>query len=215
MELKNNLRTYFIMGSNNCKGDPLDVLEAALKGGISLFQFREKGEDAEIGKEKKDLAFQMKQLCTKYNVPFIVNDDVSLALDVGADGVHVGQEDESVSTIKKYSPVDFIVGVSATNVDEAIQAEKDGADYIGIGPIYQTSTKADAKTPIGLDGISQIREYVGGIPLVAIGGIKPEHVRDIIESGADGVSFITAVSQAGSPENAVIEIKKLVDSVVY
>ncbi len=209
--MANYLRVYFIMGSNNCEEDPLHVLEAALKGGITCFQFREKGKGAKIGGEKKNLAIEMQRLCKSYGVPFLVNDDVPLAIEIGADGIHVGQDDAPVATIKSQCPSDFVIGVSATNHNEAIQAVKDGADYIGVGPIFATNTKEDAKTPIGLNGITQIRNHVGDLPMVAIGGIKAEHVGQIVEAGADGVSVISAISQAESPEQASKEMRRLVN----
>ncbi|MCT2536207.1 thiamine phosphate synthase [Aquibacillus koreensis] len=211
MNVREALGAYFIMGSNNANLDPLFVLEQALKGGITLFQFREKGANAKVGDEKVKLAKDMQQLCKQYNVPFIVNDDVNLAINIHADGVHVGQDDESAVNIKKNCPSHFIVGVSATNLAEAKQAVIDGADYIGVGPIFATNTKEDAKAPIGLDGITEIRDAVGDIPMVAIGGIKHEHTPGIIKAGADGVSVISAISQAESPLVAARDIRELVD----
>ncbi|GAB2565287.1 thiamine phosphate synthase [Gracilibacillus alcaliphilus] len=202
---RNILQVYFIMGSNNCDGNPLTVLEQALKGGVTLFQFREKGQDALTGTAKKQLALHMKELCQRYQVPFIVNDDIELALEIGVDGVHVGQEDMPIQQVRKLVPDHWLIGVSATNRQEAVQALKDGADYIGVGPIYATGTKADAKQPIGVDGVQQIRQQVGDLPIVAIGGIKQAHVSALIEAGADGVSIISAISQASHPEQAAKE----------
>ncbi|MFC4402093.1 thiamine phosphate synthase [Gracilibacillus xinjiangensis] len=193
------LQVYFIMGSNNTQRDPLIVLEDALIGGITLFQFREKGKEALTGKNKRNLAIEMKRLCHKYNVPFIINDEVDLALEVEADGVHVGQDDEPLVDLKKRCPQDWIFGVSATNEAEAYQAMQDGADYIGVGPIYGTQTKEDAKQPIGEEGLASIRSIVGGIPVVAIGGIKLSHVFRLRRAGADGVSVISAISLAEKP----------------
>ncbi|MRH43721.1 thiamine phosphate synthase [Aquibacillus halophilus] len=211
MNLKRCLRVYLIMGSNNTVRDPLSVLEEALKGGITLFQYREKGANAKVGQEKKELAMKMKRLCHKYSVPFIVNDDVLLALEIGADGVHVGQDDEIVASIKAQCPKDFIIGVSTTNSQEANQAVKDGADYIGVGPIYATDTKEDVKLPIGLEGVAEIRSTVGDLPIVAIGGIKTSHVAGIIQAGADGVSVISAISQAKSPKIAARQLASLIN----
>ncbi|MGP4039951.1 thiamine phosphate synthase [Gracilibacillus sp. D59] len=194
------LQVYFILGSNNTKEDPLYVLREALKGGITLFQFREKGRGALEGEAKKQLAIQMKELCHQYHVPFLVNDDVELALEIEADGVHVGQDDMSINEVRKIVPANWLVGVSSTNVEEAVQAKKDGADYIGVGPIYSTNTKEDAKQPIGAKGLQEIRERVGDLPIVAIGGIRLGHVIRLMKSGADGVSVISAISQAENPE---------------
>ncbi|ENH96473.1 thiamine-phosphate pyrophosphorylase [Gracilibacillus halophilus YIM-C55.5] len=200
--MKELLQVYFILGSNNTDRDPLIVLEEALQGGVTLFQFREKGDHALQADVKVTLAQQMKELCHRYNVPFIVNDDVSLALDIGADGVHVGQDDMSITDIKKRCPEDWIVGVSATNQSEAEKAVADGADYIGVGPIFGTNTKKDAKRPIGLSGVKQIRAVAPSIPIVAIGGIQLTDVIPLMKVGADGVSIISAISQSEKPMQA-------------
>ncbi|MBM7542963.1 thiamine-phosphate pyrophosphorylase [Amphibacillus cookii] len=197
------LDVYFILGSMNTAGrDPLYVVEQALQGGITCLQFREKGTGAKIGLDKFHLAKEMQRLCAQYQVPFIVNDDVGLALAIDSDGVHVGQEDQSIQEIKAIAPKGMVVGVSAMSVEQAIQAKQEGADYIGVGPIYRTTTKADAKEPIGLKGISQIRAAVGTLPIVAIGGIQAEHKNEIKEAGADGVSIISAISTARNPQEA-------------
>ncbi|SER36846.1 thiamine-phosphate pyrophosphorylase [Gracilibacillus ureilyticus] len=193
---KELLRVYFIMGSNNTTRDPLTVLEEALQGGITLFQFREKGKNALKGKAKLDLAIKMKRLCHAYNIPFIVNDEVDLALEAKADGIHIGQDDEPLIHVKKRCPENWIYGVSATNELEARHAVQDGADYIGVGPVYGTNTKEDAKQPIGLKGIAEIRSIAGELPIVAIGGIKLGHVFNIRKAGADGVSVISGISHA-------------------
>lgn len=194
------LQVYFILGTNNTEQDPLEVLEKALQGGVSLFQFREKGKGALIGEEKKQMALKMKGLCHQYDVPFLINDDIDLALEIGADGVHIGQEDEPFVQVKSRCPDHWIIGVSATNEKEAIKAKEDGADYIGVGPIYGTNTKEDAKQPIGEKGLRNIREQVGDLPIVAIGGIKLGHIFGLRKAGADGVSIITAISRSKKPK---------------
>ncbi|WP_163582652.1 thiamine phosphate synthase [Gracilibacillus saliphilus] len=202
------LQVYFILGSNNTVQDPLYVLEEALKGGITLFQFREKGHGALTGQDKKRLAIEMKKLCHQYDVPFLINDDVDLALEIEADGVHVGQEDMSIQEVKKIVPSDWLVGVSSTNVQEAVQAKNDGADYIGVGPIFSTNTKADAKKPIGAEGLQEIRDNVGDLPIVAIGGIQLGHVIELMRAGANGVSIISAISQSPNPESTAATFYK-------
>ncbi|MDX8046354.1 thiamine phosphate synthase [Gracilibacillus sp. S3-1-1] len=196
------LSVYFILGSNDTEEDPLYILEQALQGGITLFQFREKGSDALNSEAKKQLAKQMKKLCHVYQVPFFVNDDVDLAVEIGADGVHVGQDDMPISEVRKQVPKGCFIGVSATNVQEAVQAKADGADYIGVGPIYSTNTKSDAKEPIGTAGLQAIREQVGETPIVAIGGIDLPSVHAVMRAGADGVSIISAISRATNSKHA-------------
>ena len=211
MNIADYLKVYFIMGSNNSNQDPLLVLEQALKGGITLFQFREKGTGARTGQEKLNLAREMKKLCHQYDVPFVVNDDVELALTIEADGIHIGQEDEPVLRVRERCPARLFIGVSATNEKEAHQAAKDGADYIGVGPLFSTVSKEDAKTPIGLAGLSKINRLVGDVPTVAIGGIKLSDAPAIIQAGTAGVSVISAISQADSPEQAARSLKKMVE----
>lgn len=205
------LQLYFILGSNNTAKDPLFALEQALEGGITFFQFREKGIGALEGIKKKKLAVQMKELCHSYQVPFLINDDVDLALEIGADGIHVGQDDSPVQEIRSICPPEWLIGVSATNKEQAVEAKKAGADYIGVGPIYPTSTKSDAKKPITLKGMKQIREEVGDLPMVAIGGIQLQHVIGIMRGGADGVSVISAISQAENPKAAAKALRHYTD----
>jgi thiamine-phosphate pyrophosphorylase len=189
------LRVYFIMGSNNCTRDPLQVVEEALKGGITLFQFREKGEGALQGEEYVAFAKKVQALCRAYEVPFIVNDDVELAVLLNADGVHVGQEDESIELVRA-KMAGKIVGISAHNVEEAKLALEKGADYIGVGPVFPTLTKTDTRAVQGTTVIKSIRDEGLQIPIVGIGGITVENAPMVIEAGSDGVSVISAISLA-------------------
>ncbi|WP_026582192.1 thiamine phosphate synthase [Bacillus sp. J33] len=195
------LRVYFIMGSVNCQKDPEEVLLAAIRGGISLFQFREKGNACLQGEDKLQLAKKLQTICRNNQIPFIVNDDIELALEIDADGVHIGQEDESADIVRQKIG-SKILGVSAHNLIEARKAIDDGADYLGIGPIYPTSTKEDAKAVQGHSFLKELRALDIQIPLVGIGGITAENAAPIIGAGADGVSVITAISQAESPEES-------------
>ncbi|MBT2689708.1 thiamine phosphate synthase [Bacillus sp. ISL-47] len=198
-EMRKLLRVYFIMGSVNCSNDPEEVLQSAIKGGITLFQYREKGKGCLQGKEKLQLAKRLQTICRANHIPFIVNDDIELAIELDADGVHIGQEDEPASMVRKKIG-NKILGVSAHRLDEARKAIAEGADYLGIGPIYPTSTKEDAKAVQGLSFIKVLRASEIKIPLVGIGGITAENAAPIIGAGADGVSVITAISQADSPD---------------
>jgi thiamine-phosphate pyrophosphorylase len=184
-KMRELLRVYFIMGSNNCQKAPLEVITEALEGGITLFQFREKGKGALTGEKK-------------YNVPFIVNDDVDLAIALDADGVHIGQEDESAERVREKIG-DKILGVSVHNLEEARKAIAQGADYIGVGPVFPTKTKEDAKEVQGTSLILSLRKNGIQIPMVGIGGINAENASEVIKAGADGVSVITAISLAESP----------------
>ncbi|WP_277818667.1 thiamine phosphate synthase [Bacillus sp. TL12] len=192
------LQVYFIMGSNNCKQEPLQVMKEALDGGVTLFQFREKGEGALTGEERVHFAKQLQALCKEYDVPFIVNDDVELAIELDADGVHVGQDDEGITSVREKMG-DKIVGVSAHTIEEARFAIANGADYLGVGPIFPTSTKKDTKAVQGTKGLRHFRDAGITIPIVGIGGITFENAASVIEAGADGISVISAISLADSP----------------
>jgi thiamine-phosphate pyrophosphorylase len=190
------------MGSNNCQQEPTRVLERGLKGGITLFQFREKGTGAYTGDEKYQFAKKLQTICKENNVPFIVNDDVELALLLDADGVHIGQDDESAEKVRRKIG-NKILGVSTHNLEEVEKAIAEGADYVGIGPIYSTTTKKDAKSAQGTTLIKEVRNKGMDIPIVGIGGITSENASPIIKSGADGIAVITDISLAIDPkENA-------------
>jgi thiamine-phosphate pyrophosphorylase len=199
--IRKHLKLYFIMGSINCQRHPVNVLADAIAGGITLFQFREKGPGALIGQAKLDLAKQLQKLCQEHHIPFIVNDDINLAISIGADGVHVGQDDESAINIRKKLGTHAIIGVSAHTIFEAKQAIQDGANYLGVGPIYPTQTKPDAKAVLGTRLIQELRTKGIDIPLVGIGGITTDNAADVIQAGADGISVISAIASAASVRN--------------
>jgi thiamine-phosphate pyrophosphorylase len=205
--LREALKVYFIMGSPNCRQEPAEVLKEAIAGGITIFQFREKGEGALKGAEKYALAKQLQSICKEHQIPFIVNDDIDLAIEIGADGVHVGQEDEPVKTVRERIG-DKILGVSVHTEEEAITAIQGGADYFGIGPIFPTTTKEDAKPAKGPVLIQELRQKGYTIPIVGIGGITIDNAASVVEAGADGVSIITAISHAESPREAARALRK-------
>lgn len=190
------LKLYFIMGSVNCKKDPREVLTEAIAGGITLFQFREKGAGALVGEAKFTLARELQQICQAYHIPFIVNDDIDLAIAIDADGVHVGQEDEPASSIRERIGSHKIIGVSAHTLEETQQAIKDGAHYLGVGPIFPTRSKDDAREVLGTTLIHKLRQQGTSIPLVGIGGISIDNAVSVIAAGADGVSVISAIASA-------------------
>lgn len=208
------LKVYFILGSQNVRqADPLMVLEQALQGGITCFQFREKGDRAKTGLAKIRLAQEMQELCRAYQVPFFINDDVDLAIQIDADGIHVGQEDQAIEVIRKKVSSKMKIGLSVTSVSEALEAERLDVDYIGVGPIRMTTTKEDAKQPIGLAGLTEIRKAVPQLPIVAIGGIDIEHVSAIKTAGADGIAVISAISSADNPMLATNALVKSLENV--
>ncbi|MGN7409540.1 thiamine phosphate synthase [Sporosarcina sp. SAFN-010] len=209
-----DLRVYFIMGSFNApNGDPLQVLEQALHGGITCFQLREKGPDALQGIEKLAFAKSCQQLCKAFGVPFIVNDDVELAVLIDADGVHVGQEDLSASVIRSKIGTEKLLGVSVHSVVEATIALATGADYIGMGPVYQTVSKSDARSVSGTSKISEVAAIFPELPIVGIGGITATNLDVVMKSGASGVSVISAIARAKNPEAAARSIVEAVQHV--
>ena len=205
---KELLKLYFICGTTTCLGKDLyTVVEDALKGGINLFQFREKGKDALEGKEKLELAIKLQNLCKKYNVPFIVNDDIELALEIDADGVHVGQDDLGVDEIRKLMP-NKIIGLSIGNEEELKQSKVEYVDYVGVGPVYVTQSKDDAGGAIGYEGLELMRKLLPQMPLVAIGGIQTQHIKDVMKTNVDGVSIISAISYSENIEETVREMNE-------
>ena len=205
---KELLKLYFICGTTTCLDKDLyTVVEEALKGGITLFQFREKGNGALEGNEKVELAIKLQNLCKKYNVPFIVNDDIELALEIDADGVHVGQDDLGVDEIRKLMP-NKIIGLSIGNEEELKQSKVEYVDYVGVGPVYVTQSKDDAGGAIGYEGLELMRKLLPEMPLVAIGGIQTQHIKDIMKTNVDGVSIISAISYSDNIEKTVREMNE-------
>ncbi|MCH7321451.1 thiamine phosphate synthase [Solibacillus sp. MA9] len=187
------LDKYFIMGTNNCQSEPLIILEKALQAGITMFQWREKGNGALQGEAYEQFALACQQLCKHYKVPFIVNDDVELALKLDADGIHVGQDDLTIEAFRQRA-AHKIVGVSVHNMEELEKAMRAGADYVGIGPIFATTSKEDAKVPAGVTFLTEAKTCYPDFPMVAIGGITPLNSAFVREAGADGVAVISAIS---------------------
>ncbi|MDQ0903751.1 thiamine phosphate synthase [Paenibacillus sp. V4I7] len=205
-QLRKALRLYLVLGSPNCGGaDPAAVLEAAIAGGITMFQFREKGAGALQGAAKLELCARLRRLCAQHAIPFIVNDDEGLALELAADGIHIGQEDAPAAAVRQRLNK-MIVGVSAHDLGEAQSALAEGADYLGVGPQYVTRTKLDAREVQGPAVIQRIR--AGGIrlPLVGIGGIDATNASHVIRAGADGVAVVSAIASAHSPREAAAEL---------
>lgn len=206
-QMREYLRMYLVIGSVNCQEYPLRVLEEALAGGVTLVQFREKGPGSLAGEARLALALQMQAACGRAGVPFIINDDVDLALRIGADGVHIGQDDEDPARVRARIG-NRLLGVSAHTAEEARLAASHGADYLGIGPIYPTVSKDDAHAVQGPGILRELRGAGIGLPLVGIGGITAARAGEVITAGADGVAVISAVTgrPLGEIKAAVKEI---------
>lgn len=185
------------MGTGNTgKREPLDLLEQALIGGITHFQLREKGPNALKGTALKWFALECQKLCKVHRVPFIVNDDVELAIAIGADGVHVGQEDLLCEIVRSRIGKGKMLGVSVHSMEEAKKAIEAGADYLGMGPVFRTRSKDDAKEPTGVYKIMEVSQQYPEIPIVGIGGITPDNAESVWKAGVSGIAVISALTEA-------------------
>lgn len=192
---------YFITDSGLSVAGNISDVKTAVGAGVTVVQYREKDMDtAEMYRE----AMELRRLCRGRGTLFIVNDRIDIALAVDADGVHLGQDDMPYDVARRILGDDKIIGISAGCMEEALAAEKAGADYIGAGPVFATSTKTDAGKPCGIEFISALRGECG-LPVVAIGGINMDNAIEVISAGADMVCAISAV--VGSRDVAG-EIKK-------
>lgn len=207
--LRQQLKLYFVTGRPQCRHQPEMVLQEAIRGGVTMFQYREKGEGALQGEERSALGRRLKAICHKHGIPFIVNDDVELAQTLDADGIHVGQEDRSAADVRRMFP-GKILGVSAHDEEEARTAVWIGADYLGVGPMYVTRTKADTRSVQGPDGIRRLREDGVDVPLVGIGGVTDANAGEVMRAGADGVAVISAISAKDDPGTAAARLKSAV-----
>lgn len=181
-----------------------EQIEASLKGGVTILQLREKDLDS---KAFLNEALEIKDLCGSYEVPFIINDDVDVALKCGADGVHIGQSDMALLEARKNLGKDMIIGVSVRTVNQALEAEKNGADYLGVGAVFSTSTKLDAKT-VSKETVEDICQAVN-IPVVAIGGIHHNNVAELKGLSLDGVAVVSALYAADDITKATESLKAL------
>lgn len=187
----------------------LDVARDAVEGGATLIQFREKNKNIQ---ELIRIGLALKAITKRAEIPLIVNDFIDVALAIEADGVHLGQDDMPLVVARHILHPDMIIGVSVDNPKEAMEAEKDGADYLGVGPVFATLSKKDAGKPIGYQTINAIKKKVK-IPVLGIGGINILNLEEVIKAGADGVAVISAVSNSENPKQTVRdlveEIKRL------
>ncbi|MEA3345062.1 MAG: thiamine phosphate synthase [Chloroflexota bacterium] len=204
-----DLGLYVITDAGLSRGQShLEVIRAAIAGGVTVVQYREKEATTRRMVEE---AKELRELCREAGVPFIVNDRLDVALAVGADGVHVGQFDMPASTARRLLGPDKLLGVSASTVAEARQAKADGADYISASPVFSTPTKPDAPQPTGVEGLRAIVKTVGR-PVVAIGGVKAHNAAQLIQAGAAGVAVVSAIVAAEDVEAAARELRDVVEA---
>lgn len=204
---KIDLSLYLVTDNSDNVEKFLNTIEEGIKGGVSVVQIREKTADT---LDFYNLALKVKEITTKYNVPLIINDRVDVALAVDADGVHVGQSDMPCDVTRKLIGPDKILGISAATIDEAKKAESDGADYIGTGAVFPTTTKDDAPS-VTKEELKDIVESIN-IPVVAIGGINLENAHELIDTGIAGLSVITAIMSSDNPKKSSEELLKIFNS---
>lgn len=205
-EIRKSMLLYAVTDRAGLKEDETlkDVVKDVLENGATFLQIREKDLAEDSFEAESE---QLKQLCAQYNVPFVVNDSVEIAMKCDADGVHVGQSDIKGRDIRAMIGEEKILGISAGTVEEAVAAEKAGADYIGVGAVFGTSTKKNARTM----SVELLREICASvtIPVVAIGGIGMQNIDQLNGSGVDGVAVVSAIFAAEDPGKATAELLQL------
>jgi thiamine-phosphate pyrophosphorylase len=183
-----------------------DIVRAAVAGGVTCVQLREKSCPT---REFMAEARAVRAILAGTGAPLIINDRVDVALAVGADGVHLGQADMPIADARRLTGPDMLIGVSAECVEDAVRAEAEGADYVGVSPVFSTPTKTDAAPALGLAGVAAIRAAVS-LPLVGIGGIGPANAEGVIRAGCDGVAVVSAIVSASNPEKAAAYLKTII-----
>ncbi len=201
---REDLLLYGVTDRSRLHGKTLySQVEGALKGGVTFLQLREKELDEAHFRQE---AAEIRDLCKKYHVPFIVNDNVEIALEIDADGVHVGQNDMETGAVREKLGPDRIIGVSARTVEQAVLAEQRGADYLGVGAVFPTGTKPDA-SGVGFEALQEICRTVS-IPVVAIGGITGDKIDALKGSGIAGIAVVSAIFAEEDTEKAAKELKE-------
>ncbi|MBR3419132.1 MAG: thiamine phosphate synthase [Oscillospiraceae bacterium] len=199
------LRLYAVTDRRWLNGRTLaEAVESAIRGGVTCVQLREKSLD---GGDLLNEAKQVLAVCRKYHVPLIINDDPQIALACGADGVHVGQQDMSPRILRAMLGPEKIVGVSAATVDEAVQAAKDGADYLGCGAVFATGTKTNTR-PVDAARLRAVCE-ASNVPVVAIGGITAENAPQLRGSGIAGIAVVSAIFAQPDPGAAAFQLRTI------
>jgi len=194
----------------------LEIVKSGVAGGVTCVQLREKNcstrkfiKEALSVKEFLKEALSVKEFLKTSNIPLIINDRVDVAQAVQADGVHLGQTDMPFAMAKVILKDSMIIGISVESLEDAIRAEKDGADYIGISPIFSTPTKSDTAPPLGLEGLKEISKAVS-LPKVAIGGLNRKNAGEVILNGADGIAVVSAIVSADDPRKAAEELSYII-----
>ena len=196
---------YLVTDRRLAKGrTTLDIVRAAVQGGVTCVQLREKTCST---REFIAEALAIRDFLNARGIALIINDRVDIAQAVGADGVHLGQSDMPLDIARSLVGDSMLVGISVESLEEAVQAEAGGADYLGVSPIYPTPTKTDTAPPLGLQGLRTIRRAVN-LPLVGIGGLNQQNAAPVIQYGADGIAVVSAIVAAADPERAARQLRR-------
>ena len=207
---KEDLLLYAVTDRSWLNGETLYAqVEKALKGGVTFVQLREKALDEQAFLEE---AKEIQKLCAQYHVPFVINDNVEIAARIGADGVHVGQSDMEAGDVREKLGPDRIIGVSAQTVEQAVRAQERGADYLGVGAVFSTGSKADA-VKVSHETVRAITEAVD-IPVIAIGGITKDNVSELSGTGICGIAVISAIFAQTDIEGAAQVLKERTEAAV-
>ncbi|MFE4813145.1 thiamine phosphate synthase [Peribacillus simplex] len=200
-----DLSLYLVTEESLALEELTKIIAESVSGGVSIVQLREKN-NSSLSFYKK--ASALKQLLNELSIPFIINDRVDIALAVAADGIHIGQDDLPLTVVKQMVSEDMIVGVSVSTLEEALEAERNGADYIGVGSVFPTKTKQDA-TLMAIGDLEEICRSVS-IPAVAIGGITADNISILSDSGLSGTAVVSAIMNADSPKRASESLLKII-----
>ena len=197
---------YLVTDSELASGRSLrQIVAAAIHGGVTMVQYREKNAST---RRMIEQALELRQLCCSYNVPFIVNDRLDVALAVDADGLHIGQDDMAAALARRLIGPGKILGVSVENAAQAQAALADGADYVGASPIFATPTKPDAPAPMGIQGLQELAQGCK-LPIVAIGGLNASNAAAVLRAGAAGLAVISAIVSADDAERAARQLRQI------
>lgn len=201
-------RLYLVTDQSMLRGRPLaDVVAAAVQGGVTCVQLREK---SQADHDMLAQALLLKKLLRPYAVPLVINDRIDIALACGAEGLHLGQSDLSVNEARRRLPPQVFIGLSVETMNDVLQSAAQPVDYLGVSPVFVTPTKLDTKIPWGLSGLTAARATTD-LPLVAIGGIHAGNGREVMRTGADGLAVVSALCAADDPKTAAAELRQICD----
>lgn len=200
-------KIYLVTDRRFLKNTPLKkAVEESIKGGARIIQIREKEATT---REFFNIANEIHDITKYYNVPLIINDRIDIAQAIKAEGVHLGQDDMPIEYARKILGEDIIIGISCGNVNEALEAQNKGANYLGLGAVFSTNTKKDIDIPIGLNGLKEITSKIH-IPSVAIGGVNHSNAKSVMETGVSGLSVISCILGSNDIKKATEELKNIV-----